>query len=231
MEKKFKNLRELANATSIPIGTLSSFYYSRKRVRRADQRLKIFEVTGIESYKSKHPSGSESDELKEWIRFNVKIKSGTSKTSKPTQSQGIRADTKKGVELHEEKKSVTIQEDEDIRINKIITLAKRFDVARSQLEKEISTVGGNVTERIRKSLNLSKGGLEDKVVDAFYTLADLLSQMKESSPSQRKLVTSRIEARDVGYVTAFLRAMYDEDHFSDFIFFSEYKAGEKRNEQ
>ena len=40
---------------------------------------------------------------------------------------------------------------------------------------------------------------------------------------QREKLRNLISAKDVGYVSSFLKALFDEDKFSDFILFSKYE--------
>jgi predicted nucleic acid-binding Zn-ribbon protein len=63
----------------------------------------------------------------------------------------------------------------------------------------------------------------DKLANAFYSLAKVLKHFKNCTPEQRKKVKNRIHAQDFGYVTSFMKAMYDEQSFADFIFFAEYE--------
>ena len=69
----------------------------------------------------------------------------------------------------------------------------------------------------------------DALEKAFYSLAEALEPFKYGTPQQREEVRNRIPVEDVGYVISFLKAIYDEDRFSDFIFFTEYrkKGGDK----
>ena len=70
---------------------------------------------------------------------------------------------------------------------------------------------------------VSHGDEVDKLAKAFYSLARALEPFKHGTPEQREKVKNRIPAEDLGYVVSFMKAMYDEDHFTDFMFFSEYR--------
>ena len=66
----------------------------------------------------------------------------------------------------------------------------------------------------------------------FYSLARALEPFKRGTPEQRKRVKEKILPQDLGYVMSFMKAMYDEDSFTDFMFFSDYtlKGGGNDNE-
>lgn len=70
----------------------------------------------------------------------------------------------------------------------------------------------------------------NKVVNLFYLLAKALEPFRHGTPEQRKIVTDQIPPEDLGYVISFLKAMYDADNFTDFMFFSEYNMKGGKNE-
>ena len=59
-----------------------------------------------------------------------------------------------------------------------------------------------------------------------YLLGEELNFFKSSTENDRHLLKQRIPAMDVGYVVSFLRAVYDEDAFQDWLFFSDYQFRE-----
>ena len=72
--------------------------------------------------------------------------------------------------------------------------------------------------------------VSNTVESAFYELANALEPFKYMTAEQRANVKERIPVEDVGYVSSFLKAIYDEDKFSDFIFFTEYMKRRTKNE-
>ncbi len=70
----------------------------------------------------------------------------------------------------------------------------------------------------------------EKLASSFYELAEVIISFRESDKNQREKVRQIISSKDVGYVISFLKALFDEDKFSDFIFFSKYDF-EKRKEE
>jgi peptidoglycan hydrolase CwlO-like protein len=87
------------------------------------------------------------------------------------------------------------------------------------LEQEIKILKSN-----KKNGNKKSAGDEvDKLTSAFYSLAKVLKSFKNCTSEQRKKVKNRINAQDFGYVTSFMKAMYDEQSFADFVFFADYE--------
>jgi hypothetical protein len=75
----------------------------------------------------------------------------------------------------------------------------------------------NITNKISSDVEV------EKLAKIFYSLARALEPFKHGTPEQRKRIRNKIPPQDLGYVMSFLKAMYDEDSFTDFMFFSEYK--------
>ncbi|MCK5291162.1 MAG: helix-turn-helix transcriptional regulator [Thermoplasmata archaeon] len=67
------------------------------------------------------------------------------------------------------------------------------------------------------------GDSGSRVTATFYALARELLAFRESDVRERGELRRRISPKDVGYVVSFLKALYDEDKFSDFIFFTKYE--------
>lgn len=356
MEKKFKSRVEIADLLGIPRTTFVSYYTGQHHVVNPDIRKKLFDLTGIESYKSDKHDTQEGNLLKEWINSVVEtlprkgdinkdsqqedsIHTGTDNNlgngSRPflnmasdlrnwfnnqhqwtTQKefadhigvshsgmkkifQGIREP--KGIvkqKLYELTRlecfrdidqdiihggdikscdDIKVQDNEikpgeDIRpgeYEKLVDDIKGHDDISSD-RKEIR-IGEDVkleqldnngsiekseeyirklkeyTEKLEKEIKILKGkkitrangtaGTDDvdKLVNIFYLLAKALEPFKhdvsEQRSEQRKKIRNKIPPRDLGYVISFLKAMYNEDDFTDFMFFSEYRlTGDGENE-
>ncbi len=70
-----------------------------------------------------------------------------------------------------------------------------------------------------------------RIAYLFYALAKELLNYRKSTMADRDELRKSISAKDLGYIISFLKAIYDEDKFSDFIFFTEYNLeGGSRNE-
>lgn len=66
-----------------------------------------------------------------------------------------------------------------------------------------------------------------RFADAFYSLADEILTFRDSGVIDRQKLRTMISPKDVGYVSAFLKALFDEDKFTDFILFSKYEFDKK----
>ena len=62
----------------------------------------------------------------------------------------------------------------------------------------------------------------EKIATTFYILAEELMSFQNSTKEERERLKRLISPKDVGFIISFLKAIYDEDKFSDFIFFTKY---------
>jgi len=65
---------------------------------------------------------------------------------------------------------------------------------------------------------------------AFYNLVEEIIVLRETGVNERQELRKLISPKDVGYVSSFLKALFDEDKFTDFILFSKYEF-EKKGEE
>jgi len=79
--------------------------------------------------------------------------------------------------------------------------------------------------------NISNKNSVERFTDAFYDLSQEILSLRDSNIDERKKIRNMISPKDVGYVISFLKALFDEDKFSDFIFFSKYEFEKKRGEK
>lgn len=70
--------------------------------------------------------------------------------------------------------------------------------------------------------NIQKKSTTQRTAFLFYALAKELINFRKSTKTERDELRKFISAKDLGYIISFLKAIYDEDKFSDFIFFTEY---------
>lgn len=219
VELRFKTQLELARALGMPKGTLSSFISTPgKKILKLEYRRNIFKITEISSYASDEPSGSERQEFLDWISRNVQ----THKTRGNRQTGSLPPDdfSRQHEGLQVLPKSTTSTGSE------ISSLIETIETASARLRRLIGTGIPGATEGLQRIVKEESGSVVNKFLATFSALKDFLELLKKSTPEQRKMIKDRIPPRDIGYVTSFLRALYDEDHFSDFMFFSEYKVGE-----
>ncbi len=174
-QKKFQNQKELGDYLGLDHSTISK-YLVGKNIPKGDIRLKLYELTGIESLGSKILSKKE---------MHKKIESNDVKSL-------------------------------DKNIDEILQATKT-------IENEISVLHQAITETKSLKIKNTEMQLYRRFARAFYQLADEIKTFKQSGVKDREKLRDMISARDVGYVSSFLKALFDEDKFSDFILFSDYK--------
>jgi hypothetical protein len=64
-----------------------------------------------------------------------------------------------------------------------------------------------------------------RIVGTFYSLKDQLEFLKGENEQGRDLFRKYMSKRDAAYMLALLQALFSEDEFQKWIFFSEYKPG------
>jgi hypothetical protein len=62
----------------------------------------------------------------------------------------------------------------------------------------------------------------DRVLMAIHQLVQELDFFKRGTATDRAVLRHVVPARDVGYATTLLKAMYDEDQFQSWLYFAEY---------
>ncbi len=110
---------------------------------------------------------------------------------------------------------------ERIPLNEYI---EEIDKATKIIQQQLDTLR-KYTKKNRKHLHSLDGDMSpsNRFAVAFYALADELLSLRDSGFKDRQEVREKISPKDVGYVISFLKALYDEDKFSDFIFFTKYE--------
>lgn len=64
-----------------------------------------------------------------------------------------------------------------------------------------------------------------RIVGTFYSLKDQLDTLKGENEQGRELFRKYMSKRDAAYIVALLQALFSEDEFQKWIFFSEYRPG------
>ena len=67
-----------------------------------------------------------------------------------------------------------------------------------------------------------------RIVGTFYSLKDQLEFLKGENEESRELFRKYMSKRDAAYMLALLQALFSEDEFQKWIFFSEYRSGETK---
>ncbi len=117
------------------------------------------------------------------------------------------------------KKSKVKKQGVETNIDEIVQAVKIIEQELSELRQTIN----------QKDIQTTKPHQPTHVrfADAFYLLAEEIVSFRDSGVKDRQKLRTMISPKDVGYVSAFLKALFDEDKFSDFILFSKYEFDNK----
>ena len=100
------------------------------------------------------------------------------------------------------------------------------------IQKELESLRNYIKENKKSFKDQTKStSAPERLTAAFYSLSEEIISFRKSNLNQREKVRQMISSKDVGYIISFLKALFDEDKFSDFIFFSTYEfenKGEKK---
>lgn len=94
--------------------------------------------------------------------------------------------------------------------------------AKSDSDMTIKNVTYPISEK-QENATAKANEIKKLIID----LAEALEFFKNKPESTRKTFRRIIPGEDVGYITTFLKALYDEDQFQRWLFFSEYKLRSK----
>lgn len=75
------------------------------------------------------------------------------------------------------------------------------------------------TVRTRPS---SSKEMAQSVFTTIHRLLNELNSFKRGTPADRAVLRNIVPARDIGYLTTLLKAMYDEDQFQTWLYFADY---------
>lgn len=120
------------------------------------------------------------------------------------------------------------EEESDIKKeSKVIIKSKQeseeINVTINKLIKELESIKIRINENKILLKNRKIKELNHiRFSKAFYQLAREINNIRESDSNEREMLRNLISPKDVGYVSSFLKALFDEDKFSDFILFSKY---------
>ena len=73
----------------------------------------------------------------------------------------------------------------------------------------------------------------EKAKVVWKTLVSLNNELeffKRGSANDRKVFRGMISGEDVGYIITLLKALFNEDQFQNWVYFTEYKMGGRKNE-
>ena len=73
-----------------------------------------------------------------------------------------------------------------------------------------------------KATTSSRKEMAQSVFTTIHRLLNELNFFKRGTPADRAILRQIVPARDIGYLTTLLKAMYDEDQFQTWLYFAEY---------
>jgi len=252
-QTKWKTLVSFASSIGIPYSSLKKYFYSRP-VKMREHRQKLYNITGIEAFRTykepiqKQPSIVPSAEaikkvrhpvtkividaqtkrqlaidLRMWFQNQSKWKTyddmakdiGINIKTLGNYFQGRYFPTGENlVKLRETinlpilsqsfgggpKVGVKIKPKEEIRVKEVTPVSRP-----QKLAQEKATIIKNI----------------------LYSLNEELKFFKKGTADDRKIFKDTIPGKDVGYIIALLKALYDEDTFQNWLFFAEYEMGKE----
>lgn len=133
---------------------------------------------------------------------------------------GIKTTTSNESDTQNQSKMISIED----HVNKI-------EKSMRSIQTDLESLKGYINEN-KKTFQIEIKNITpyEKLANSFYDLAEVIISFRKSDKNQREKIRQMISPKDVGYVISFLKALFDEDKFSDFIFFSKYDF-EKRKEK
>lgn len=90
------------------------------------------------------------------------------------------------------------------------------------------------TVRAQMATPISSDLAHEKAKRVWKTLVSLNNELeffKRGSPNDRKLFRDMISGEDVGYIIALLKALFNEDQFENWIYFTDYEIGGTKNDR
>lgn len=84
-------------------------------------------------------------------------------------------------------------------------------------------------EMAKKPSSTDAEGRARKTLRLLMSLSSELEFFKTCTEDERRIFKKTVPGQDVGYITTLLRALYDEDRFQKWLFFSTYKMKGKEN--
>jgi len=130
------------------------------------------------------------------------------------------------------KDTMEVQSQDDTKQVSLKDHIDEIDKSVEIIQKELESLKNYIKEN-KKSFQdqIKRTSAPERLAVAFYSLSEEIISFRKSNLNQREKVRQLISSKDVGYIISFLKALFDEDKFSDFIFFSTYEfenKGEKK---
>ena len=158
--------------------------------------------------------------LRDWLAKNPGI--GTIK----------RLSTTSGVPYSTLKKIAAAQHPPSLGTLKRLVEQGGVDCLREWLPKDSELEGGKKLRQGKAQQTAAKPEHKNeneqrvrRIVGTFYSLKDQLEFLKGENEEGREMFRKYMSKRDAAYMVALLQALFSEDEFQKWIFFSEYRPG------
>lgn len=210
---------------------------AKKEINNEKQQKRPYQNEAAELRKWLHESGKFSSirEFADYLQINYKTVSGwfighrrpsDEKLKKLREITGLDIFTSET----NKKRKKKISSKKDINSRKeFIQGLQNLNAVTDTMKKEISFLLKNTKttdEADFQDVIISSENINDRITNIrnlLYLLGEELNYFKSSTQKDRHLLKQKVPAMDVGYVVSFLRAVYDEDAFQDWLFFSDYE--------
>ena len=244
-QKEFKSLEELAEFLGIRKQNLYRYmkglrYPSEENIKKLLKLPNFNKYVSIKKYKNieKEPISNKANPERPYMDLAFKLRKWFSEQKKwKTQKEMAKEIGIPEKILNKFFNGVDFPKNENKEIlyksTKIELLAPQKTNKRVSIEEELMEIKKSIYSlenqfsSLREDMrNFEKTEETDPVnnfIISFYRLAEALEPLKESDKELRDKIKKEVPTKDVGYVVSFLKALYDEDKFSDFMFFTNYK--------
>lgn len=208
-QKTFSSLSAMERALNITKGYLHLVADGARRAADPELRRKLREATGLQAF---DPSVGVSTKLTRRV-------TGTSKHARYG-DQGVGSEERPSPSAKILKQPIDsgtlIQEFKNLRekVDQIDTKLTEAEVYREITRNPTAT---SAEQRARTVLRL------------LMSLSKELEFFKSCTEDERRIFKKTVPGQDVGYITTLLRALYDEDRFQKWLFFSTYRMKGKEN--
>jgi len=233
----FKNYKTLAAKTNISYAALKH-YFAGRPIQNKDHRQALYEITGIELLKEKKSDIPSIIKIKEKAVKDKAKEKEVSETLKHqltiTLRQWFQSQTQ-WKSLKELAQATTINyntlkhyfeghnfptEENLKKLIKIIKIPALLEFINKEKLSKAETIHSQETLSFSYQDASQKA---QKVYELLLKLNDDLEFFKKGTQKDRETFRNTIPGKDIGYIIALLKALYDEDAFQNWLFFVEYK--------
>lgn len=234
-QERFGSWMAMERALNITKKYLHQIKSGTRRALDPKLRAKLYEATGLDIFKpiSKNVGSTKSVALPK-LPKRTEFKG----QKPPYVTTELPSDLSKELTLALQRLGLTISECAS-RYGISPNMLKKYKrgVTRPSAEKNVKAIA-NILRDVQTvqgaSLRIPRGNAYERstrVKKLLVTLVDELEFFKQNSESARETFRKLVPGEDVGYITTLLRALYNEDQFQRWLFFSNYEMKSKEEEK